>query len=161
VSRRRRRRQRPRPLSGERWRRQHLGAARDEAWRVGAGIGHGATRRTGRGEGWSTARRQMWRGSTLDGGAAVRRLGRADGALSRNERSEELCIYVGCCSVDRVDRGQSLDCLVGPLAVLERARSRASDFFKIADVCSVALTFHPSVLILLLFNFQFASNPQI
>jgi len=90
-------------------------------------------------------------------GVDVRRLRWADGALSR----DELCIYVGCCSVDGVDRGQSIDCPVGPVAVLERARSRAFDFFKILDECSVALTFGPGVLILLLLSFQFSSDHQI
>jgi hypothetical protein len=74
-----------------------------------------------------------------DGGAATRWLGRADGAVSHDERSEELGISSGCHSVDGVDRGESVDVPIGPIAVLERARSRASDCFKIPDVCSVAL----------------------
>ena len=83
----------------------------------------------------------------------MRRLGRADGVLSRDERSEELCIYVGCCSVDGVDRGQSIDWPVGPVAMLEQARSRAFDFFKILDVCSVALPKGVKVVALRLVDF--------
>jgi hypothetical protein len=55
-------------------------------------------------------------------------LGQADDMVSRNERSEELGISIGCRSVDGVDRGESVDGPVGPVAVLERARSRASVF---------------------------------
>jgi hypothetical protein len=57
--------------------------------------------------------------------------GRADGVVSRDERSEELGIYVGCRSVDGVDREDSVDGLVVPVVVLVRVQSRASNFFKI------------------------------
>jgi hypothetical protein len=66
-------------------------------------------------------------------------LGRANGAVSRNERSEELEIFVVCRSVDGVDKGESVDRPVGPVVVLEQ-RSRAYDFLKIPDVYSVALS---------------------
>jgi hypothetical protein len=56
--------------------------------------------------------------------------GRVDGTVSRDERSEELGISVGCRGVDGVDRGENVVGPVGPVAVLERARSRTSDFFK-------------------------------
>ena len=62
-----------------------------------------------------------------------------DSAVSRNERSEELGISVGCRSVDGVDREESVDGSVEPIPVLERADSRTSDFFKILDVGSIAL----------------------
>ena len=66
--------------------------------------------------------------------------------VSRNERSEQLGISVGCRSVDGVDRGESVDGPVGPIAVLERVQSRTSDFFfKILDVCSVAITIFTAV----------------
>ena len=48
--------------------------------------------------------------------------------MNHDERSEELGISVGYRSVDGVDRGESLDGPVGPVAVLERERSRACDF---------------------------------
>jgi hypothetical protein len=56
-------------------------------------------------------------------------LGQADSTVSRNERSEELEIFVGCRRVDGVDRGESVNGPVGPVDVLEQARSRGSDFF--------------------------------
>jgi hypothetical protein len=56
-------------------------------------------------------------------------LGRADSAVSRDKRSEELEIFVGCRSVDRVVRGKMVDAPVEPVAVLKRARNRAPDFF--------------------------------
>jgi hypothetical protein len=59
-------------------------------------------------------------------GIVVRWLG--VGGRHGDERSEELGISVGCRSVDGVDRGVSVD--VGPVAVLERARSRASNFLR-------------------------------
>jgi hypothetical protein len=43
-------------------------------------------------------------------------LGRTDGAVSRNERSKELGIYVGYNNVDGVDRGENVDGPVGPVA---------------------------------------------
>jgi hypothetical protein len=58
-------------------------------------------------------------------------LGQANGAVSCNERSEKLGIFVDYRSVDGVDREESIDRLVGPIAVLERVQSRASDIFKI------------------------------
>jgi hypothetical protein len=51
-------------------------------------------------------------GAPLQGG-----LGRADGAVSRDERSEELGISVGCRTV-------------GPVTVLERVQSKTSDLKK-------------------------------
>ena len=48
--------------------------------------------------------------------------------MSHDERSE-LEIYVGCHSIDGVDIGESVDGPVGPVAVLERAQSKAFDFF--------------------------------
>jgi hypothetical protein len=65
--------------------------------------------------------------------------------VSRDKRSKELEISVSCNNVDGVDRGESVDEPVRPVAVLERTRSRASDFFKIPDVCSVALPFQDSL----------------
>jgi hypothetical protein len=41
-------------------------------------------------------------------------LGPANDVVSRDERSEELGIFVGCPSVDGVDRGESVDKPVGP-----------------------------------------------
>jgi hypothetical protein len=78
----------------------------------------------------------MWRGMGVppQGG-----LGRANGAVSRDERSKESGIFVGCRSVDGVNRGESVHRPVGSVVVLERAWSRAYDFFKIPDVCSIAL----------------------
>jgi hypothetical protein len=67
-------------------------------------------------------------------------LGQTDGVVSCDERSEELGISVGCRSVDGVDRGESVD---GPIVVLERARSRASDFFNDFGrmFCSIIVVF--------------------
>jgi hypothetical protein len=120
-----RRRQWPRPLGEERRRRQHLDTARDRARRNDAEwarweMEHGAAR--------------CWMGALPRGS-----LGRADGAVSHDERSEELEISVGCRSVDGLDRGENVDEPVGPVAVLERARSRGSNFYKIPNVCSLAL----------------------
>jgi hypothetical protein len=66
-----------------------------------------------------------------DGGAVTRRLG--GGRMVRflcDERSEKLEISVGYRGVDGVDRGESIDGPVGPVTVLQRARSRASDFLR-------------------------------
>jgi hypothetical protein len=67
------------------------------------------------------------RGAARSGIGAPPRGGlwRADCIGSRDERSEELGISVGYCSVDEIDRGENVDRLV---VVLERARSRSSDF---------------------------------
>jgi hypothetical protein len=54
-------------------------------------------------------------------------LGSADDAVSRDERSKELGISADYHSVDGVDRGESAN---GPVAVLERVRSRVSDFLR-------------------------------
>jgi hypothetical protein len=72
------------------------------------------------------------RGSARCGMAAVPRGGlrRADDALSRVEQSEELGISIGCRIVDGVDRGESVYGTVGPVTVMERARSRTSVFYK-------------------------------
>ena len=60
------------------------------------------------------ARRGMEHVAAQRGMAAPPRggLGRADGVVSRDERSEELGISVGCCSVYGVDRRESVDGLV-------------------------------------------------
>jgi hypothetical protein len=106
--------------------------ARDKAWRVGAGTGHGTMRRSG-----CSGRRGVARCGI---GAPPRgSLGRADGVVSRNERSEKLGVSVGCRSVDGVNRGKSVDGPVGPIAVLGRAQSRMSDIFKVPGLCCVAL----------------------
>jgi hypothetical protein len=123
-------RQRLRPPSGERRRRQHLDAARDEARHAGAGTGHSATRWSGRRGRRVVARRGM--GVPPRGG-----LGRADGTVSRNEQSKELGIFVGCRSVDRVDRGENVDRSIELIVVLEQTQSITFIFFKIPDVCSV------------------------
>jgi hypothetical protein len=43
-------------------------------------------------------------------------LGWANDVVSRNERSEELVIFVSCHSVDGVDEGECVDGPVGPVA---------------------------------------------
>jgi hypothetical protein len=68
--------------------------------------------------------------------------------VSHDESSEELEISIGCRSVNGVDRGESVDGPIGSVAVMERARSRASDFFKIPNVCSVALPLKTLTVIL-------------
>ena len=50
--------------------------------------------------------------------------------MSHDERSEELGISIDYRSVDGVDRGECVDGPVGPIAVLEQALSRASDFLR-------------------------------
>jgi hypothetical protein len=89
-------------------RRGSVGVAGDEAWRGGR---RGATRR-----GMGHCHEAAWGG--------------VDGAVSHDERSEELGISIDCRSVDEVDRGKSVDGPVGPVVVLERVRSRASDFLR-------------------------------
>jgi hypothetical protein len=59
--------------------------------------------------------------------------------VSCDEQSNELEISIGCRSANRVDRGESVDGPVEPLAVLEQAQIRAYDFFKIPDIYYVAL----------------------
>jgi hypothetical protein len=60
--------------------------------------------------------------------------------MSHDERSKELGISVSCRSVDGVDRGESVDGPIGPVAVVERVRSRASDIFMISDICFYSIT---------------------
>jgi hypothetical protein len=86
-----------------------MGAVGDEAW-------HGGRR--------GAARRGM--GAPSRGG-----LGRADNAVKKRG----VAISIGCRNIDGVDRGESVGVPVGPVTVLERARSRVSDFFKIPNVC--------------------------
>jgi hypothetical protein len=93
------------------------------------------------------ARRGGRRGSARCGMAAPPRGGlrRADDAVSHVEQSEELGISVGCRIINGVDRGESVDGPVGSVTVMERARSRASDFYRTLNVCFVALPIFKTV----------------
>jgi hypothetical protein len=104
-------------------------ARHDEAEWPWRGMEHGAAADVARPDvGWGRRREVVW------GGAWRGEPRRAN---------EELGISVNRRSVDGVDRGESIDGPVGLIAVLERARSRASNFFKIPNVCSdVALPFY-------------------
>jgi hypothetical protein len=113
----------------------HLDAARDEARRAGAGTRDGMTRRgmehgaaadvAWLDAGWGHCREAAW------GVWAARR------ATTSEARSWGFS--VGRRSINGTDRGESVDESVGLVVVLERARNKAYDFFKILDVCSVAL----------------------
>jgi hypothetical protein len=63
------------------------------------------------------------RGTTQrgDGAAVARWLGAGGRRGEPRERSEELGISISCCSVDGVDRGESLNGPVGPVAVLSES----------------------------------------
>jgi hypothetical protein len=92
----------------------------DPAWHNEAewawwGMEHGAAANVARPDvGWGRRREAAWGGGWRS---------------EPQQANEELGIFVNCRSVDGVDRGESIDGPVGLVAVLERARSRASNFF--------------------------------